>query len=652
MSSGRDNAYRSALPSTSQAFQYDPLTDPESEIRLLRILPQLVLAQPVLVRYPRRRSAPGALPSSLYDIASLTDSNYMERDLINVGTRLPAVRCEIFHAKLHEAPPFKALSYTWGSPNDPQHSIIMNGRTISVRENLFLALQQFHTRPETLIIWIDAVCINQADENERNEQVAKMKTIYEHAEEVCVWLGPSYKDSHLAFKVMQDMYDHRDDVEWIVRLFSQPDVKKAVLALTHLVSNHYWWRMWIVQELVSARSISLHCGVEAIAAAALNETQSLFRAMGYKDHGFRNDHLFDLMPTDSELRARLQYQGMYDVRIFQNAFDAQNLSFFQTLLYNWHRETTEAEDMVYGLAALANSRSEYKISIDYSRSVTEIYVDLAKKELQHCTTLEIPRERDRVLVFQAFRLGCQIGRAVVNITSCMLSENLISDVGDVLVLKGVVIGKVEAVGERPAMTHWTDLEGAGRTFLSWWALLGTTGGRGERRQEQFGKTLICDRLMDRNHEGWRREEVCRSIVGRFVDFFNEELPAEEIGSELVSARSWMVQRTKEIDEQLGYRFAEEYMKDFNRTWVQSSAYSFWNRRFFLGPSNIMGLAPEGVEEGDIICVPLGCPHPMIFRKVEDHYIVIGEAYVDGYMRGKAIEMLENGELELETFELH
>lgn len=386
-----------------------------------------------------------------------------------------------------------------------------------------------------------------------------------------------------------------------------------------------------------------------------------------RDRGFRNNHLFNLMPTENQLRSRLTYRGMYDVRTFQTAFETQQLSFFQTLLYNWTRETTEPEDMVYGLAALANSRSEYKMSIDYSLSASKIYIDLAKKELKHCKTLEILTRvqsgsnlpglpswvpdwsRSDVHSFLYTIKEPQYAFSASGDSKCNVS---ISVAEDILVLKGVVIGKVEIVGARPAMTHPTDLEGAGRAFLSWWALLGTTGDRGERRQEQFGRTLICDKLIDRVHKGWGREGFCRSIVGRFVDVISDELPAEGIDSELVSARSWMVQRYKEVDEQLDSQFTERKMKDVNRTWVQPSANYIWDRRFFLGPSNIMGLATEGVEEGDIICVPLGCPHPMIFRKVEDHYIVIGEAYYNGYMRGKAIEMLENGELELETFELH
>ena len=66
----------------------------------------------------------------------------------------------------------------------------------------------------------------------------------------------------------------------------------------------------------------------------------------------------------------------------------------------------------------------------------------------------------------------------------------------------------------------------------------------------------------------------------------------------------------------------------------------------------MGLVTFDVQKGDTICIPLGCPYLMIFRKVNDYYIVIGEAYFDGYMRGEAMDMLNRGDLKLETFELH
>jgi hypothetical protein len=66
----------------------------------------------------------------------------------------------------------------------------------------------------------------------------------------------------------------------------------------------------------------------------------------------------------------------------------------------------------------------------------------------------------------------------------------------------------------------------------------------------------------------------------------------------------------------------------------------------------MGIASEAIEEGDLVCISLGCCHPVILRKVEDHYINLGEAYVDGYMYGEAMGMLEREELKSEQFGLH
>jgi len=224
----------------------------------------------------------------------------------------------------------------------------------------------------------------------------------------------------------------------------------------------------------------------------------------------------------------------------------------------------------------------------------------------------------------------------------------VSDVGDALFLKGVVIGTVEIIGERPGMADRHDLDNAGRVFLKWWDSLGASGDRGNQMQEQFGRTLICDMPTDQELGSWNRDEFCRLIVGRFVAFCYEILPSEDIDSELVSTHSWLMRK----EGHNGAHFDERERRIESMLWIQHSTNLIWDRRFFLGSSNIMGLAPNDVQEGDIICVPLGCPQPMIFRKVDGHYTVIGEAYVDGYMRGKAVEMLERGELELETFELH
>lgn len=64
---------------------------------------------------------------------------------------------------------------------------------------------------------------------------------------------------------------------------------------------------------------------------------------------------------------------------------------------------------------------------------------------------------------------------------------------------------------------------------------------------------------------------------------------------------------------------------------------------------IPGLAPETAKDGDIISILVGCALPMILRKVEDHYIVIGESYIHGFMCGEILDIAKRGEVDQEDF---
>lgn len=83
---------------------------------------------------------------------------------------------------------FEALSYSWGDPT-PKHMITCNGKDIRIAGNLHDALQQFQQDGGHPLLWADALCINQADLDEKSEQVQLMGEIYKAASEVVVWLG-------------------------------------------------------------------------------------------------------------------------------------------------------------------------------------------------------------------------------------------------------------------------------------------------------------------------------------------------------------------------------------------------------------------------------------------------------------------------------
>ena len=73
--------------------------------------------------------------------------------------------------------------------------------------NLESALRHLRHESEELVIWVDALCINQKDLAEKNSQVQKMASVFRQAKMVICWLGEETDDSHLAFCTIKDWGD-------------------------------------------------------------------------------------------------------------------------------------------------------------------------------------------------------------------------------------------------------------------------------------------------------------------------------------------------------------------------------------------------------------------------------------------------------------
>ena len=108
----------------------------------------------------------------------------------NANTNDGRIQCSLVDTPLHEAPPFEALSYMWGEPDDLDLKIYLNGTLVTVRHNLWVALHYLRQNISCdRVLWIDALCIHQEDTKERNHQVGFMGEIYKQAEVVLAWLG-------------------------------------------------------------------------------------------------------------------------------------------------------------------------------------------------------------------------------------------------------------------------------------------------------------------------------------------------------------------------------------------------------------------------------------------------------------------------------
>lgn len=197
---------------------------------------------------------------SLHHLSTLY-SPLIETDEIRLLVLLPLsrqgfIRCKIIHAKLVDNIRYQALSYMWGS-GEPKKAIEIDGFEVPIRINLWEALYYLAPTHSTRVLWIDAICINQESDAERNHQVAQMGRIYSSAETVVVWLGSPTKECQALFQLLGNPH------QWSELQNSPTLLKQSLEHLVLLCQREYWTRLWIIQEVILASSIIIQCGADS-----------------------------------------------------------------------------------------------------------------------------------------------------------------------------------------------------------------------------------------------------------------------------------------------------------------------------------------------------------------------------------------------------
>ncbi|KAM0818362.1 putative Heterokaryon incompatibility domain-containing protein [Seiridium cardinale] len=135
-----------------------------------------------------------------------------------------AIRGELRVVRLDDGPKYVALSYVWGTSSNPSRTIFAGQHAINVTDNCWDALWYLRNdalgkgkndpgRDEdgTITLWIDSICINQGDDDEKLEQIPLMGDVYTYAASVCIWLGKGTKAvdqaaEYLKVAGFQDMF--------------------------------------------------------------------------------------------------------------------------------------------------------------------------------------------------------------------------------------------------------------------------------------------------------------------------------------------------------------------------------------------------------------------------------------------------------------
>jgi hypothetical protein len=145
------------------------------------------------------------------------------------------IHCKLQHVTFAQKPKYEALSYTWGDETKNRHKISINGAEFEVVENLYNALRHLRDTKEERTLWVDAICINQADVLEKNRQIAIMPFIYMRAKMVLVWLGVPEEE-----KPEWD-WDENFNRGGLMNFFRDADRP----FLMSLCENMYWKRVWV-----------------------------------------------------------------------------------------------------------------------------------------------------------------------------------------------------------------------------------------------------------------------------------------------------------------------------------------------------------------------------------------------------------------------
>ncbi|KAK4570254.1 hypothetical protein LTR86_002334 [Recurvomyces mirabilis] len=112
-------------------------------------------------------------------------------------------------------PVYETISYAWGDTK-LKSDIFIHGRATPVGYSAVQVLRRFRERDHDRVLWIDAVCINQRDDEERSQQVAMMAAIYSRCTGVLIWLGEddgfAARASLTVDAVVEDAKLHTDDL--------------------------------------------------------------------------------------------------------------------------------------------------------------------------------------------------------------------------------------------------------------------------------------------------------------------------------------------------------------------------------------------------------------------------------------------------------
>ncbi|KAF4630895.1 hypothetical protein G7Y89_g7230 [Cudoniella acicularis] len=607
-----DQWHRSTGPTTRKlgdtTFQYRDLNPAQNEIRLLRLLP---------------------------------------------AANFSIIECEILHISLDNPKDYVAISYAWGDEEDTQ-VIILDGHEFPVTSSLWHGLNRLR-KSVPVIVWADAVCINQQNTEERNHQVQTMTSIYNKAYKVAVWLGLGADNSNMAMELLIEVMDVILQPLKLQSLIHSRNRRPHFQALVLLFDREYWNRLWVVQEITNARDITVYCG-----PCALPWSTYVMVSQAFRTHRRHLIHAFLDVPTPTEVESSsgASWDAVLGCRgpggfssVDRQFYSAGATGLVNALIYHRGKFCSDPRDKVYGILGILSPEQRAQFPVEYSTSTREVYIDVvdyyitSTKRLdilgasihstEHRNTFSLPSwVPDWSHHPRLVPLSRQNRRfSAAGATDALFS---FSHRRKTLTISAIYIDHIATcginLGSKIGIPH------ALMAFLNWRSKIIQTKGYDIPAHEAFCRTLSLDQAIGDN-QLWTPSVWMAYVYRIFHSLLKESLPSLPLDENLEAYASG------DDDANMSAALREEIISVYILDSVRG-------RRFGLTSSGQLFLGAGFCSAADVICVPLGCPTPVILRKQRQGYAYIGDVYVDGYMYGKAVEEWEKKDKKLLTFELH
>ena len=542
---------------------------------------------------------------------------------------------------------YEALSYTWHGQALTQ-TIFCDEKVLHVTHSLHDALQALRRPSTSRLLWIDAICINQADLQERSHQVSIMRQIYSSAALVISWLGKEDEHSATAFQFIEKII--KKHVSAGVSLHASPDAiwsKQTMdaMSLPHFPSHKweslaklferaYFRRIWVVQELVVSSKTVVRCGSLTIKWGYIEYIARSLLATGWLGalkQAYGSEVIPNFVQTISNCRASFaELQGGRGIPL-------------TTLLGATRRfKATDPRDKVIAVVGLADHRTVgmplLKI-LDYEKPVAELYRDVTGHLIQSQRSLtllsniedvsyrcfhELPSWVPDYSVWQRHAvLGASIRVGHLNFRAAGQTPFSArwTEGSQLLAVDGFCQDKVDVVSDKALEHRAQDTD----TVFQWLQIVGPLIREGNLSIDAFWRTLIGDK--------GRHIYPAPEQYGTHFESYLAHASARKAGYPGVPVSDNDDKESREANSLL---------------YQASLGYVAPHRKFFTTKKCAIGLGPQSMRPGDVVCILSGGRVPFIVRAEGSEFRLIGEAYVHGLMEGQAVK---NG-VEMQELVLH